>query len=337
MSGNPLNWHNPEHIPNDVQCALLSADELVRLFLNKSLGGLIEELGGGFDLFRGLSQSLGHLPLFPLSPLRGVSGEEEAWAVDNRGYPLQEGVPERLLVFENSSDLTIFLDLAHTVGGFGSNQVVLFLPADLGQNLVHRLGSHEWEPGVRAVVRVLIRESTKEESTEHGTEPRVLWRPYAVSQTPGGEVVGGEISGKEAVPTDESNCVCEDGARDGVTRAQTSTLDDRLSGLCLEAGVKLKVINVAVKFFGGGGDFFVWIPFQECLVSSQAEILGRCENLKTGPSTVGVLAYLPEVIQRTTAPPPSGLDTHDFHPSHIRGSSPSAERSSWVLGPEPMG
>ena len=72
---------------------------------------------------------------------------------------------------------------------------------------VHSLGSHEWEPGVEAIVGKLFGYSTNE-SAEYGTESGILWRPHAIGGTPGGEVVGGEIGGKEAVFTNKSNGVC---------------------------------------------------------------------------------------------------------------------------------
>lgn len=102
-----------------------------------------------------------------------------------------------------------------------------------------------------------------EESTEHGTKPRVVWRPRAIGQTPSGEIMRGEIGGEEAISTDESDSVCEDGARDRVTGAQPSTLDNRFSSFSLETGIEFKMVNVPVEFLCSGGNFFVWIPFQE--------------------------------------------------------------------------
>lgn len=96
----------------------------------------------------------------------------------------------------------------------------------------------------------------------------------------------GEIGSKETIPPDESDGVCEDGTRDGETRTQTGALHDRFNRLSLEAGVKLEMVDIAIKLLGGGRNFFVFIPFQERFVSSQAEILQRCKNLEMG--TVGL-------------------------------------------------
>ena len=69
------------------------------------------------------------------------------------------------------------------------------------------LGSHEQGPGVDAIVGKLLGESAKEEPTEYGTQSGILWRPHAIGETPGGEVVGGEIGGKEMILTNKSDGV----------------------------------------------------------------------------------------------------------------------------------
>ena len=80
------------------------------------------------------------------------------------------------------------------------------------------LRGHERELGIGTVINKLLGESTKEESTEHGTESKVLWRPHATRETPGAKVVeGGEIGDKETASANKS---------DGVIRTATSTLDN---------------------------------------------------------------------------------------------------------------
>ena len=91
---------------------------------------------------------------------------------------------------------------------------------------VHGLGSHEREPDVDGVVGKSLRESTKEEPTEYGIESGILWRLRAIGETSGGEVVGGEIGGKETTPTNKNDGVCKDGIGGSVTGAETSTFDD---------------------------------------------------------------------------------------------------------------
>jgi len=101
------------------------------------------------------------------------------------------------------------------------------------------------------------------------------WRPHAIGETPCGEVVGGKISGKETVSTNKSDGVCMDGTRGGIIRAEAGTLDDWF-------GVerKFKIVDCPMVLIGGGSNLFV--PFQECLVWLQAEVLKRRENSETG-------------------------------------------------------
>jgi len=200
--------------------------------------------------------------------------------VDDPGDPAQEGVPELFLVSENAKYFSILLELASTVATLGSFKIVLVHLVEFRQDFLHGFGSHEREPGVGAVVGELFRESAKEEPTEHGTEPRILRRPHAIGEAPSGKVVGGKIGGKETIPADERDGVRKDGTGDGVTRAETSTLDDWFGVLGLETGVQLKVVNLSIELFGGGGNLFIWVPFQESLVWSQAKVLQRGENLE---------------------------------------------------------
>jgi len=280
LGRNPLDWYNPEDIPDNVQGTSLVTYELVRLLGDESLRVVVEELGDDVNLLWGLRQHLKHLSLFPLSPFRCIGGKEEPWTVDDLGDPVQEWMPEFLLVSENARHFPIFPKLASTAGGPGSLKVVLVLLVQFRQNLIHGLRGHEWEPSVDAVVGELLGEITKEEPTKHGTEPRVLWRPHAIGETPGGEVVGGEIGGKETVSTNKSDGVRKDGTRDGVTRAEAGTFDDWLGGLRLEAGVQFKMIDCPIELLGSGSNLCVGIPLQECLVWPQAEVLQRYENIK---------------------------------------------------------
>ena len=201
--------------------------------------------------------------------------------MDDLGDPVQEWMPELVvLVFENPGYFSVLLELASSVGGPRSLKVVLVHLAQFRQNLLHGLGSHEREPGVSAIVGKLFRESAKEQSTEHGTESGILWRPHAIGETPSGQVVSGEICGKETVSTNESDGICKDGTRDGVTRAETSTCDDWFGVLSLEASVQLEMVDRPIELLGSGSDLFVWVPFQERLVWPQAKVLQRRENLK---------------------------------------------------------
>ena len=263
LGGDPLNRNNPEDVPDNINRALLPANKLERLLGNKSLGILVEELGDLVNLFTGLCQGLEHLPLFPLSPLWRIGGKEEPWAMDDLGDPVQEWVPELVLVCDDSVHLSILLELAHRIGGLGPHKVVLVLAAKLRQDLIHGLGSHKGEPGVCAILCELFGKSTKEESTEHRSESRVVWRPGAIGNTPSGEVVWREIGGEETISTDESDGICENGPRDSVARAQTSARDDRFGGFSLEASVQLEVIDLAIEFLCGSSDFLVWVPLQE--------------------------------------------------------------------------
>lgn len=281
MGGNPLNWYNLEDIPDDIQGTPLATHELVRLLGNESLGIFVEEVGDGIDLFWGARQLLQHPPLFPLSPFGRISSKEEPWTMDDLGDPVQEWIPELLLVSEDARYFSILLELANAVGTLGSFQVILILLAEFRQDFVHGLGSHEWEPGVGTIVGELLGESAKEESTKHGTESRVLWRPDAIGETPSSKVVCGEICGKETIPTNESDGIRKDGTRDGVTGAETGTLDYWFGVFSLETSVQLKIVNRSIELLGGGGNLFVWVPFQECLVWSQAEVLQKRENVET--------------------------------------------------------
>jgi len=75
-----------------------------------------------------------------------------------------------LLAFKNAGCLSMLLELASTVSAPGSLKVVLLLLVQPRQNPIHGHGGHEREPDVSAVVSEILQESTKEESTEHGTE-----------------------------------------------------------------------------------------------------------------------------------------------------------------------
>ena len=92
-----------------------------------------------------------------------------------------------------------------------------------------------------AVVGKSFRGNTKEELTEDGTEPRILQRLHVIGETLGGEIVGDEIGGKEMVSTNKSDCVCKDSTRDGVTRAETRTLDNWFGVLSLDSTKQLNV------------------------------------------------------------------------------------------------
>ena len=278
---NPLNRHNPEDVPDDVQGTLLVTHQFVRLLGNESLRVLIEELGDDVDLLWGLRQRLEHLPLFPLPPFGCIGGKEKPWTMDDLGDPVQEWMPEFLLVPENSGHFPILVEHTSTVGGPRSLEVVLVLLVQVRQNFIHGWGGHEREPSIDTVVSKLLRESTKEESTEHGTKPGVLWRPHAIGVTPGSEIVWCEVGSKETVSADKSNGICKDGTRDGVTRAETGTLDNWFGGFGLEASVKFKMVDCPIELLGSGSNLFVGIPFQERLVWPQAEVLQRRENLGT--------------------------------------------------------
>ena len=69
LGGDPLNWNNPEDVPDNINRTLLPTNELERLLGDKSLGILVKELGDLVNLLRGLRQGLEHLHMFPLSPL----------------------------------------------------------------------------------------------------------------------------------------------------------------------------------------------------------------------------------------------------------------------------
>ena len=183
--------------------------------------------------------------------------------MDDLGDPVQERVSELVLVCDDPVHLSILLELAHRISGLGSDKVVPVPAAQVRQNPMHGLGSHKREPRVGAVVCELFGESTKEESTEHRSEPMVVRRPRAIGNTPSGKVVWGEICGEEAISTNESDGICENGPRGSVARAQTSTLEGRLGGFSLEASVQLEIIDLAIEFLCGSSDFLVWVPLQE--------------------------------------------------------------------------
>ena len=275
MGGNPPNWHDPENIPDDIQSTPFATDQLVRVLGNKVLGGLIEEPGDGFDLLWGLRQCLEHLPLFPLPPFGRRSSKEESCAMNDLGDPWQEWVLELLLVSEDTRDLAILLELKSTAGSPGSLVIVLIQLVETGQDLLHGLRSHEREPGVGAVLSELFGESAKEESTEHGAEPRILRRPHAIGVTPGSKVVGGKIGCEETISTNESDGIRKNSPRDGVARAETSARYDGLSFLGLEASVQLEVIDRAIEFLSGSSDLWVRIPFQEGRIRLQAKVLQK--------------------------------------------------------------
>jgi len=280
LGGNPLDWHDPENIPHDIQSTLLATNKFVRLLGDQGLGVFVEERSDGVDLFRGLRQRFEHLPLFPLSPFGSVSGKEEPWTADDLGDPVQEWVPELLLlVRKNARDFAILLELESTAGTPGSGGVVLVLLIQLRKDLTHGFGSHEREPGVGAVLSELAGEGTKEESTEHGTESRGFRGPHAIGITPGGEIVRGEIGREETISANKSDGIGEDGTGDGVTGAKTSTCDNWFGVLGLETNIQLEMVDCTIKFLGGGSNLRVGVPFQERLVSFQAEVLRKRKKL----------------------------------------------------------
>ena len=200
-------------------------------------------------------------------------------------------MPELVLVSENARHFSILLELVRSAGGLGPDKVVFVLLAQFRQNFVHGLWGHEREPSVGAVFGELVGERTKEESAEHGTESGALRRPHTVGETPGSEIVWSKICGKEAVSTNESNGICKNGTRDGVTRAETGARDYRFGVLSLKTSVQLKMVDCTVELLSGSSDLWVRIPFQECLVWPQAKILQKRENLERRTS-YKVLTFL---------------------------------------------
>ena len=85
LSSNPLNRHNYEDIPGDVQSTPLATYELVRLVGDQSLGVVVEELGDHVGLLWSLRQRLEYLSLFPLSPFSRIGGKEKPWTINDLG------------------------------------------------------------------------------------------------------------------------------------------------------------------------------------------------------------------------------------------------------------
>ena len=88
--------------------------------------------------------------------------------------------------------------------------------------------------------------------------------------------------------------------RDGISRAETGACDYRFGVLGLETSVQLKMVD-CVEFLSGSRDLWVWVPFQECLVWPQAEILQRRENPETRTSHK-VLTFLKSFKDDETEP-----------------------------------
>jgi len=117
LSSNPLNRHNHEDVPDDIQSTALAAYELVRPVGDQSFGVVVEELGDHADLLWSLRQCLEHLSLVPLSPFGRISGKEKPWTMDDLGDLVQEWMPEFVLVSENAGYFSILLNLESMAAG----------------------------------------------------------------------------------------------------------------------------------------------------------------------------------------------------------------------------
>lgn len=79
----------------------------------------------------------------------------------------------------------------------------------------------------------------------------------------------------EAVSTDESGGVTEDGARDGVARSESGSRSGRLRLLAHQARVELEVLDVPVEVLRRVGDLRARVPFLERLVLLETEHLAE--------------------------------------------------------------
>ena len=117
---------------------------------------------------------------------------------------------------------------------------------------------------------------------------------------------GGEIGGKETVSTNKGDGVYKDGARDGATRAENSTLDDWFGILNPEASTPLKMVNCAIELLGSdSGNFVGLVPSENGLYDFKLRYYKDVRTL--GPRRSLARYELGHPMHRIRVSPPARL------------------------------
>ena len=159
-----------------------------------------------------------------------------------------------------------------------SRKVILIQLVQLLQDSLHRLWSLEREEGIDTLLIEVVRERPQEEPCEGTSESMRIGVALAVLEAPGSKVGGGEIMRKEAVAPSKGNGVAEDGPADGVSRAETGTVNEGLRLLGLQTDVELEVVDVAIQKLSGSGNLWVRVPFKEGAECCEDMSGSRCKT-----------------------------------------------------------
>ena len=147
--------------------------------------------------------------------------------------------------------------------------------------------------------------------------------------------LGREGETHEAVSTDESGGVTQDGARDGVARSESGSGSGRLRLLAHQARVELEILDVLVEVLRRVGDLRARVPFVERLVLLETEHLAEPVGQKRGVAvSTAALAKVTAteggkkenvLVERSAAPlgaggvhPDAVDDAHDFGNAYCR-------------------
>lgn len=139
---------------------------------------------------------------------------------DHASSPLIPNV-EHTIVFQDLRRISILL---HDLGQADRRRPRIRIHArhlQVRQDGLHRVGRHEREPRVRAVLRELVGERPEDEAPEHAAEPGPAGVALAVGEAPAGHVVRREVGGVEPVAARERDGVAQDRAADRVCCARS--------------------------------------------------------------------------------------------------------------------
>jgi len=100
---------------------------------------------------------------------------------------------------------------------FRAGKIILINDTQIGQVRLHRLRSHKREERIDAVLCEVVRESSKEESSQCAAKSEGFGISLAVGETPCGQVERCKVVSEESVSASERNSVAEDGTTDCVT------------------------------------------------------------------------------------------------------------------------
>ena len=128
---------------------------------------------------------------------------------------------------------------------------------------LHRIGRHQREERVNAILAEVVRESSQEEPAERASEAKGAWIALTILEAPGSKVVWCKIVGEESIASGQSDSVAKDCTTDSVSWAKPSAIDERFGFLRLESDVELKVVDISVQQLSSASNFWIRVPLKE--------------------------------------------------------------------------